>query len=236
MIQAVVFDVDDTIYDQQEPFRRSIHQLFPLVIEEDMAPLYIRFRHHSDTTFEKTITGEWTLAYMRCFRIKASLSDLDYPDITDEAALAFQQVYEQALDEIVMHPEVERTLDYLKVQNIPLGLITNGPTDHQYKKIKQLNLEKWVPSERIIISQAAGYQKPDPRIFELAENLFNFEPTTTLYVGDSFENDVVGAKSRDWHALWFNHRERQLPTDAQALHDVELSSFCQLPATIEALF
>ena len=45
----------------------------------------------------------------------------------------FQQVYEEELDNICLHKEVKKTLDFLKNKNVPLGIITNGPTDHQTK-------------------------------------------------------------------------------------------------------
>ncbi len=35
-------------------------------------------------------------------------------------------------------------------------------------------------------------------------------PEETLYVGDNYDNDVLGAKSANWQALWFNHRERKI--------------------------
>ena len=57
-----------------------------------------------------------------------------------------------------MHPEVTKLLDTLQEKEIPMGIITNGPTDHQFKRIKQLNIEKWVPSQNIIISQSTGFQ------------------------------------------------------------------------------
>ena len=72
LIETVVFDIDDTIYDQQEPFRKAVQKLFPLVSEEDMLPLYTRFRVHSDANFNKVITQEWTLEYMRSHRISQS--------------------------------------------------------------------------------------------------------------------------------------------------------------------
>ena len=59
------------------------------------------------------------LEYMRCRRISQSLKDLDYPHITDEEALTFQEVYEAELDAITMHQEVEKTLDFLKSKKVP---------------------------------------------------------------------------------------------------------------------
>ncbi|WP_122645621.1 HAD family hydrolase [Enterococcus mediterraneensis] len=236
MIEAVVFDVDDTIYDQQQPFRNAVNRLFPLVSSEDMHDLYIRFRVHSDENFGKVIAEEWTLEYMRTFRISQSLKDLDYPHITEEEALLFQQVYEEELDNITMHEEIKKTLDFLKNKNIPMGIITNGPTDHQYKKVKQLQLLDWVDKDNVLISQATGFQKPDPEIFHLAEKEFVMNSQNTLYVGDSFENDVVGSKKAGWRSLWFNHRNRAIPAGEQQIQDIELTSFDQIFSTIQMIF
>ncbi len=86
-----MFDVDDTMYDQQQPFRNAVKRVVPLVSDADMHPLYIRFRHHSDENFPKVMAGDWTLEYMRAHRISQSLKDLDYPHITEEDGLLFQK-------------------------------------------------------------------------------------------------------------------------------------------------
>lgn len=236
LIETVVFDIDDTIYDQQEPFRKAVQKLFPLVSEEDMLPLYTRFRVHSDANFNKVITQEWTLEYMRSHRISQSLKDLDYPHITDEEALTFQEVYEAKLDAITMHQEVEKTLDFLKSKKVPVSIITNGPTDHQYKKILQLGLLNWVSEDNIIISQATGYEKPDVEIFELEKKQFSLNPENSLYVGDNFNNDVIGSKRAGWQSLWLNHRNRQLPKGTSQIQDIELTSFDQLLPTFQHIF
>ncbi|MGC6769925.1 HAD family hydrolase [Enterococcus sp. LJL128] len=233
-MNTIVFDVDDTVYDQQQPFRAAIKKIFPAFPCEKMHELYIRFRHHSDVTFEKSITGEWTLAYMRFFRLDESMKDLGYPSTTEAVSSRFQEAYEDELDNICMHPEVKKVFDYLSEKQIPLGIITNGPTDHQYKKVKQLQLENWVPSDNIIISQSTGYQKPDKEIFQLAAKQFRMEPETTLYIGDSFENDVVGAHNGGWQSLWFNHRLRTVPKNTGISFLKEVRTFEDLFDTVQS--
>lgn len=234
MIKAVVFDVDDTMYDQQQPFKNAVNKVVPLVSDEDMHPLYIRFRHHSDENFPKVMAGEWTLEYMRAHRISQSLKDLDYPHITEENGLFFQQVYEDELNNICLHDEVRKTLDFLKEKNVPMGIITNGPTDHQSKKLNQLQLAKWIPTKNMIVSQATGFQKPEKEIFQLAAETFSMNPAETLYVGDNYDNDVLGAHRAEWHSLWFNHRGRTI--DTTPVSDIEISSFDQLLETMESVF
>lgn len=236
LITNIVFDVDDTLYDQQAPFEAAVLKISPYVLAEDMHPLYIRFRHYSDENFPKVMAGSWTLEEMRSHRIAESLKDLDYPQLTAEECLTFQKIYEDELANITMHHEVKKTLDYLKEQNIPIGIITNGPTDHQFKKIKQLAVENWVNPNHIIISQATGFQKPEPEIFYLAEKNFSLIGENTLYVGDSFDSDVTGSKNSGWHALWFNHRQRKIPAGKSPIFDLEINSFNQLLETIQAIF
>ncbi|MBL1229772.1 HAD family hydrolase [Enterococcus sp. BWB1-3] len=234
MLKSVVFDVDDTVYDQQVPFYSAVKKIFPTFPNEEIPKFYIRFRHHSDSVFEKTTSGEWSLAIMRFYRLAESLKDFGWSSLTEKESCAFQQVYEDELGNIQMHPEIVRVFDYLKGKQIPLGIITNGPTDHQYKKIKQLKIEAWIPSDNIFISQSTGFQKPQKEIFDLTAKQMQLDPQTALYIGDSFENDVVGAHNAGWHSLWLNHRLRDKPKNTEASSLKELTSFDKLFDTVSS--
>ena len=48
MITSIVFDVDDTIYDQQAPYRVAVEKCFPDFDMSCINQAYIRFRHYSD--------------------------------------------------------------------------------------------------------------------------------------------------------------------------------------------
>lgn len=235
-MKTIVFDVDDTIYDQQKPFEKAIRTAFPHVKQKDIPLLYLRFRFYSDETFPKVMTGEWTLENMRYYRMAESLKDLNYPTISQVKGTEFQTIYEVELANIQMHEEIRRIFDFLVDRQIPIGIITNGPTEHQTKKVKQLQLENWVPSKHIIISQSTGFQKPEKEIFDLAAQTFGMDPRHTLYVGDSYENDICGAHNGGWQSLWFNHRLRPFPTQTEAIPLNEVTSFESLFLTIHALF
>ena len=60
MITSIVFDVDDTIYDQQAPYRIAMEKCFPDFDMSHMNQAYIRFRHYSDVGFPRVMAGEWT--------------------------------------------------------------------------------------------------------------------------------------------------------------------------------
>ncbi|MDR0922226.1 MAG: HAD family hydrolase [Lactobacillales bacterium] len=236
MIEAIVFDVDDTIYDQQEPYRRAMKKVFPNFRDEDMNKAYIRFRHHSDVGFPKVMSEDWTIEEMRFHRTNETLKDLGYEEIDLATGTHFQEIYVQELDNITMLDEMKLTLEFLKSKNVPVGVITNGPTEHQLKKVKQLGLYEYVDSDHVIVSQATGFQKPEKEIFELAAKQFSLNPATTIYVGDSYDNDVTGAHNGGWKSMWFNHRGRTLADGVKPVFDIEIDSFEQLFGAVKVLF
>ena len=56
-MDAVLFDVDDTLYDQREPFERAFRQLFGETYEIDMERLFALSRKYSDEAFEHSQSG-----------------------------------------------------------------------------------------------------------------------------------------------------------------------------------
>lgn len=227
MIQGVVFDLDDTLYEQQAPFAEAVHTIFPAFPTEKMNSLFIRFRHYSDLHYMKSITGEWSLEKMRYERIRLALADFDFIS-TDSNLEKFQAAYDQALQSISLPSEIVASLDFLTQQKTPLGIITNGPVDRQKDKLNALQLTRWIDSENTLISDGVQIQKPDPEIFHLMEKQLNLSAESLLYIGDSFDNDVIGAKAAGWSVWWFNHQGRKIPNGQQAIFEKECTSFKDL--------
>lgn len=65
----------------------------------------------------------------------------------------------------------------------------------------------------IFISDAVGLAKPDPAIFAHVNRVTGTTPENSLYVGDTWANDVVGALTAGWKVCWYNPRGRQPGTD-----------------------
>jgi putative hydrolase of the HAD superfamily len=49
--------------------------------------------------------------------------------------------------------------------------------------------------------------KPDPRIFEIALARAGVGPAEAVMVGDSWENDIQGARAAGVRAVWFNRND-----------------------------
>lgn len=236
MYKMIIFDVDDTLYDHLLPFQRSLEKYFPQIDIAQINEVYRRFRYWSDATFSKYMTNQIGIEELRIFRCQQTMKEFGVESVSDKEASLFQADYEQQLNNITMFPEVRILLETLTNQGIPLGIITNGPVSHQSKKLVQLNALKYFATENIIISQAIGSHKPLREIFDKAAQQFKANPKETLYIGDSFENDIEGSHKAGWSSIWFNHRHRPAPAGREHLMDFEVHSPQELLEVIQGLF
>ena len=221
-IQGVVFDVDDTLYDMAQPFYAALRRLYGERSEFDLPSLFLSFRRYSDERFEESQTGKISMEQFYIYRIQKTLEEADV-QTTDAQALAFQRVYMGLQYQIRLSPMMIRMFNELR-SRAKLGVITNGESAHQRKKIASLCLSKWMPEETTIVSGDYKFRKPDPRIFQLMEERMDLDKAGLLYVGDAFEMDVKGAIEAGWSAVWYNRRDRAVPTDAAGLSFTEVSS------------
>jgi putative hydrolase of the HAD superfamily len=54
----------------------------------------------------------------------------------------------------------------------------------------------------VLISEAAGFVKPDPRIFAAALAALDVEASAAAFVGDDPETDISGARESGLFAIW----------------------------------
>lgn len=227
LVKAVVFDVDDTLYEQLVPFEKAIHSTFKRVFENEfLLKLYLDFRFFSDDVFDLTINGQLSLEEMRIYRITEALKK-NQLSCSKEQANSFQKNYASSQKEIVIQDEVLSVLKKLITMNVPLGILTNGPTNHQKAKIKQLAISDLIPNKYHFISGKLGLNKPNPDIFDHVSKMMTINPNELIYVGDSYENDVVGAKQANWTSLWINKYQKNI-TSEDIQPDREIKGYHQL--------
>lgn len=207
---AFLFDVDDTIYDQMWPFRKAFNEHLKKNKDISIEELFRYSRKYSDEVFELTESGELPLREMHVYRITKAFEAYNI-NIKKEEALNFQYTYERLQNEIRLIPDMETTFDYCKSQGIKIGIITNGPALHQQNKIEQLGLHQWIPSENMFISGKEKVAKPDKKIFDLAKDKMGLVSEQVYFVGDSFDNDVIGAKNAGLKSIWINRRNKKIP-------------------------
>ncbi|AOF49991.1 hypothetical protein AC806_04150 [Tetragenococcus halophilus] len=223
MENIFVFDIDDTLYDQLHAFERAVNNLgLKTHWHLDIPRLYHLMKEYGDESFSTTGFDREKLKNMQIFRIKQALHDYNI-EITDKQAIKFQIDFENYQNDIILFPEMEKLFNLLVAKKQTLGIITNGTLKRQQKKIKALQLEKWVPRENILISEEVGVSKPEKLIFNFFEDKLSdsIKNQTLFYIGDNYVNDIIGANSVYWKTIWVNYRNYQKPKSCIADYIVQ---------------
>jgi len=217
VIKAIFYDLDDTLHDHLLPFSNALKETLPMYYGQvDVTSLYKKFRHFSDILWKSYSANELTLVDLRIKRIVLALDSFKI-SITKKQASEFQKQYELDLENLQLFPEVPGMLEMLKNKGLTLGIITNGPVEHQSKKINSLGLTKYFNRDLIFISDEIGIAKPNPHLFEHVAQKTGFAPNEHLYIGDTWSNDIEASSKAGWQSIWYNHRNRLPETNHKPL-------------------
>lgn len=195
MYQAILFDLDDTLYDFRAFWTGRLERGLAAV-------LAARPELEREALFRAAI-AEWIF-------IEQMGDFLRRQGLRDEAliARACADYAEGWFDDLLLPQETARILHTLR-DSYRLGLITNGPTLIQQAKIERFDLAALL--DVLVISEEVGVAKPDPRIFAIALERLGVAPGQALFVGDSPEHDLRGAAAAGVDAVWLNRHGGVLP-------------------------
>jgi len=85
--------------------------------------------------------------------------------------------------------------------------------------------------DEILVSDAVGWRKPAPRIFQEALDRLRLAPPDAVFVGDRADIDVAGAHAVGMRAVWINRDAEALPEGAPT-PDHEIRDLKELPALL----
>jgi putative hydrolase of the HAD superfamily len=122
-------------------------------------------------------------------------------DRFDDFAAFFARLYAYftTADAWYLYPDVIPSLTKWKSQGITLAIVSNFDS-RLYKVLDNLNLTEYFNS--ITISTTTGVAKPAPQIFINALQQYDFTPQDVWHIGDSWNDDIVGAKSVNINPVW----------------------------------
>jgi HAD superfamily hydrolase (TIGR01509 family) len=81
-----------------------------------------------------------------------------------------------------------------------IGLLTNGPSEMQWTKIREMEIESLF--DAIVVAGDIGIYKPDPRAFAAVLGKLGHEARDAVYVGDSLPMDIAGAAGAGLRSVW----------------------------------
>jgi YjjG family noncanonical pyrimidine nucleotidase len=100
-----------------------------------------------------------------------------------------------------------------------LGIITNGISESQRKRLKAGNIHNLFQS--IVISDEVGIRKPSKEIFEIALNELNVSNEEVLFVGDSLQDDYHGAMNAGIDFCFYNRKKIEVPNDFRPKYTIK---------------
>lgn len=207
-MKTFIFDVDDTLYDQVQPFEKAFNKYLKGKYDLDVQELYKRSRIYSDAIFPQVESGEMSVDDSGVYRMIHALKEYGIT-YTQEKALAFQLEYRYQQSHLELSQNMIDMFEEIQDQ-VQLGVLTNGVSEHQHKKIEGLKLTQWIPEDHCFVSGDLGVSKPELKVFKHIEKRLHNNPDETYFVGDSIIHDLVGAKRAGWKMIWINRRNHDV--------------------------
>jgi putative hydrolase of the HAD superfamily len=223
--RAVLFDLDDTIFDHKFSRLNGLAALqgkFPQLKAVSIEELAREHEKLLSADYSQVLDGTLFIADGTTQRI-AKLCAMYDVNLDWEQAKSAADLYSAAYAKNRQPvPGIKELLTKLR-EHATLGIVTNGLVEPQIEKLRICQIAELL--DFIVVSEAVGCKKPGAEIFELAMKKAAVEPSAAVYVGDSWSTDVLPAVNVGMRAIWLNRYGLQCPNPEVA---TEISSFVGL--------
>jgi FMN phosphatase YigB (HAD superfamily)/biotin carboxylase len=188
-ILAVIFDLDDTLYPEMEYVRsgfRAVAACIPQVIDAEQK-LW--------SAFEQGLPAIDTVLNSEGLR-------------SEDLRCNCLQAYRKNDPTIELYPEARALLEWLKLQSVKIGVLTDGRPEGQWAKVKALALEE--AADQIIVTDELGgvqFRKPCDIAFRVMQGRLQIPYEQMLYVGDNPEKDFKAEKHLGMPGIWFENTD-----------------------------
>jgi putative hydrolase of the HAD superfamily len=208
-VQAVIFDLDNTLWEVGPVIVRAEHVMlrflaerYPRVLErhtlESMRDVRARMAlEHPSMRHDFT--------WLRTEALRFHAREAGYAETMAREAF---EVFYRARNEVSLYDDVLPALERL-AGRFRLFAVSNGNAD-----LAAIGIAPYF--ERSLAAREAGMLKPDPRIFAMLLDAAGLAPAAALHVGDDPEADVEGARRAGVRPVWLNRDGARWPAALDA--------------------
>jgi putative hydrolase of the HAD superfamily len=214
VVRAVLFDVDFTLVRPgpelgPEGYRRVGERhgltLDPARYEESRLAALDALQRHPEHVHDDDVWIEFTAEIVRGMG--------GHGEGAPAVALELVRYWEEH-HRFTLYEDALPAFAVLREHAVKIGLVSNGSRD----------LEAFVAHHRLdadcaIGSRAFGRTKPHPEIFRHALSLLDVRPEEAAMVGDSYEDDIEGARALGMRAFLLD-RDGRRPDEPDRLPDL----------------
>ena len=201
MIKAVIFDLDNTLYNfdaANESGIRALAAYTEPVFGWDYPKMKDLYEESREKITERM--GDVGPAHNRLIRFQNLLEEKELP-IHPHALEMAKAYWRGVLDNMAPAPGVREMMEELRSMGVQLGLGTDMTAYMQYEKMIRLGLLGFM--DFIVSSEEAGTDKPGNAFFMLCARKAGCLPGECLIIGDNVVRDYGGAAAAGMQARWF---------------------------------
>lgn len=225
-VQAISFDLDDTLYDNRPVISRAETWLKEHLLNDypQITPLDPQgWRQLKRTILLQSPQLQHDVSEARIVILTELFSAHGYTPQT--ARITAEQIFTQffAVRSDFEVPQKNLAVLAKLATRYPLVAITNGNVD--------LDRVGLAPYFQHVFKAGDGIRmKPYPDLFQQAESALGIAGQHILHVGDHLTSDVAGAINNGFQAVWFNNTGKSLNNLAQVLNipDIEITDLDEL--------
>lgn len=213
-VQAVYFDLDDTLYDYTEYARAGLRSA------ADRLQSWTGESYHEELLsmyFEEGITNGTFDRFLARHRLPEHLST----ELID--------AFHSATGPLSAYEATEPVLAALR-DDVALGLLTDGRGGHE--KLRRLGIEAYF--DTVLVTPTIGYSKREPAVFDAVLSDLLVPPENAVYVGDDprFDFPIPNDFGMTTVRLRRGRQVDRDPATPDAVPDHEIDSLDELPATL----
>ena len=185
-VDAVIFDLDDTLYSEKQYVRSGYKAVAKLLGDEALADRL------------------WTYFENGKPAIDELLNELGCMGRKEECL----EAYREQIPESALYHGVSELIQDLKSKGIKVGIITDGRVSGQKRKLQALGLDKLI--DDIIITDELGgtqFRKPCDIAFRIVQRRWSIPFEQIVYVGDNAEKDFQAPKQLGMRTLYFENED-----------------------------
>jgi putative hydrolase of the HAD superfamily len=201
----IFFDLDRTLWDLEKNSEQALFELYHYYrLEEygitDFSDFIKKYNHINHLLWQTYSQGKITKEELRFQRFNKLLNLYAIQNATLSKSLG--EMYTQHTpNKPHLFPFAKEVLEYL-YSNYNLHIITNGFIEVQHIKLRKSGIDNYF--QKIILSEIAGFSKPNIEIFNFAFKETNATPHNSIMIGDDLEADIIGAKNAEIDQIYFN--------------------------------
>jgi putative hydrolase of the HAD superfamily len=227
MITTVVFDLDDTLYDEIDYCKSGFTAVTDFLAELPETP-----------PAERIFSALWK-QFTAGNRMKTFNTALDELDISydDKRIEQLVNVYRSHIPKITLPEDSRDVLCELRAK-YTLALLTDGFLPAQELKVQSLGIEKYF--KYIVYTEQLGreFWKPSPAGFEKIIQTLNAKPENMVYIADNEKKDFIAPNKLGFLTVQLIRSARihtSISAESGAKAQFIIHKISQLPALLDEL-